>query len=119
MSTSDFSVFRERLIEACKMLETTPDRVAKIIGMGARRVIDIEYVGLKGLDIHRLAQIADRLDVSIDWLLGRTNNPEINDREPPPKKTKRSGSGSKGMLQQTSHPRIGGRTCQTVVEQKR
>ena len=87
--------------------------------MGARRVIDIEYIGLKGLDIHRLAQIADRLDVSIDWLLGRTNNPEINDREPPPKKTKRSGSGSKGMLQQTSHPRIGGRTCQTVVEQKR
>ena len=48
MSTSDFSVFRERLIEACKMLETTPDRVAKIIGMGSRRVIDIEYVGLKG-----------------------------------------------------------------------
>ena len=91
MSTSDFSVFRERLIEACKMLETTPDRVAKIIGMGSRRVVNIEYVGLKGLDIHRLAQIADRLDVSIDWLLGRTNNPEINDREPPPKKTKRSG----------------------------
>ena len=113
MSTSDFSVFRERLIEACKMLETTPDRVAKIIGMGSRRVVNIEYVGLKGLDIHRLARIADRLDVSIDWLLGR----EINDREPPPKKTKRSGS--KGMQQQTSHPRIGGPTCQTVVEQKR
>ena len=34
----------------------------------------------------RLAQIADRLDVSIDWLLGRTDDPEINDQEPPPKK---------------------------------
>jgi transcriptional regulator with XRE-family HTH domain len=83
MSESDFSVFRERLIKACKMRETTPDRVARIIGMAARRVIDIEYAGLKGLDIHRLAQIADKLDVSVDWLLGRTDNSEINDRRPP------------------------------------
>jgi hypothetical protein len=29
---------------------------------GARRVIDLEYSGLKVLDIYRLAQIADRLD---------------------------------------------------------
>jgi hypothetical protein len=89
MSECDFGVFRERIIEACRMRETRPDRVAKIIGMGPRRVIDIEYVGLKGLDIHRLAQIADKLDVSIDWLLGRTDNPEINDHEPPPKKAAR------------------------------
>jgi hypothetical protein len=42
---------------------------------------------LKALDIERLAQLADRLDVSIDWLLDRTD--EINDREPPPKKAAR------------------------------
>jgi hypothetical protein len=36
-------------------------------------VIDLEYSGLKVLDIYRLAQIADRLDVSIDWLLGRSD----------------------------------------------
>ena len=38
-----------------------------------RHAIDLEYLGLKCLDIYRLAQIADRLDVSIDWLLGRTS----------------------------------------------
>ena len=30
-----------------------------------------------------MAQIAaDRLDVSLDWLLGRTDDPKINDQEP-------------------------------------
>ena len=34
-----------------------------------------------------MAQIAaDRLDVSLDWLLGRTDDPKINDQEPPPKR---------------------------------
>jgi hypothetical protein len=27
---------------------------------------------VKALDVYRLAQIADRLDVSVDWLLGRS-----------------------------------------------
>ena len=35
-------------------------------------MIDLEYSGLEVLDIPRLCQIADRLDVSTDWLLGRT-----------------------------------------------
>ncbi len=29
--------------------------------------------GLRALDLHRVCQIADRLDVSVDWLLGRTD----------------------------------------------
>jgi len=29
-------------------------------------------VVVKALDVYRLAQIADRLDVSVDWLLGRS-----------------------------------------------
>lgn len=34
-----------------------------------------------------MAQIAaDRLDVSLDWLLGRTDDPKISDQEPPPKR---------------------------------
>jgi hypothetical protein len=64
----------------------THERLCSSIGLGGRRTIDIHYSGLKALDIERLAQLADKLDVSIDWLLGRTDNPEINDREPPPKK---------------------------------
>src|SRR6202043_1151598 len=103
----------ERLAEACREKNMTHEELCSSVRFGGRQTIDILYSGLKALDIERLAQLADRLDVSIDWLLGRTDNPEINDREPPPKKTKRSGS--KGMQQQTSHPRIGGPTCQTVV----
>ena len=74
---TDFSVFRERLAEACRARNMTSDKLCRSIGLGARRVIDLEYLGLKVLDIHRLAQIADRLDVSIDWLLGRTNVMEL------------------------------------------
>lgn len=32
----------------------------------------------KGLSCFSLARIADYLDVSVDYLLGRTDNPEIN-----------------------------------------
>jgi hypothetical protein len=39
--------------------------------------MDLDYSGLKALDIYRLAQIADRLDVSVDWLLGRSNVMEL------------------------------------------
>ena len=69
----DFSVFRERLAEACHVRSTTPSRVAKVIGMSPRRIIDLEYSGTRALDIDRLGQIADHLDVSIDWLLGRSD----------------------------------------------
>jgi hypothetical protein len=36
MSTSDLNVFHERLPEACKLRGTTPERVARSNGMGAR-----------------------------------------------------------------------------------
>ena len=32
---------------------------------------------LKALDVYRLAEIADRLDVSVDWLLGRSEIMEV------------------------------------------
>jgi hypothetical protein len=51
--------------------------------MGARRTIDIEYSGLRALDIYRLAQIADKLDVSVDWLLGRTTVMEVAEEKEP------------------------------------
>ena len=50
--------------------------------MGPRRTIDIEYSGIRALDINRLAQIADKLDVSIDWVLSLTDEPEIPKRAP-------------------------------------
>jgi hypothetical protein len=41
--------------------------------VGPRRIFDLEHSGARVLDIHRLVQIADQLDVSIDWLLGRSD----------------------------------------------
>ncbi len=41
--------------------------------MSPRRIVDPEYSGTRALDIDRLGQIADHLDVSIDWLLGRSD----------------------------------------------
>jgi len=70
---SNFSLFRERLREACQIRNMTHDKLCSSIGIGGRRVVDLDTQGLRALDIHRLAQIADRLDVSIDWLVGRSD----------------------------------------------
>ena len=72
---TDFGVFRERLAQTCRARNITSDKLCRSIGLGARRVI--EYSGLKVLDIYRLAQIADRLEVIIDWLLGRSDVMEL------------------------------------------
>ena len=55
----------------------TPSQCARSVGLGGRRLIDFEVFGLKALDVYRLAQIADRLDVSIDWLLGRSDTMDV------------------------------------------
>ena len=78
---SDFSVFRERLAHACMIRNITPDRLAASIGLGSRRRVDLALSGLKALDVYRLAQIADRLDVSVDWLLGRSDVMELPQEE--------------------------------------
>lgn len=77
MNKTKFSLFRERFLEACKVRDTTPDKVARSIGLGSRSSIDFEFVGWRSMDIYRLGQLADRLHVSIDWLLGRTSIMEL------------------------------------------
>ena len=73
---TDFHVFRERPAHACLVRNLAHDRLCRSIGLGGRRVIDLEFSGLKALDIERLSQIADRLNVSVDWLLGRSDRME-------------------------------------------
>ncbi len=34
-------------------------------------------MGLKAIDLYRVCQIADQLDVSVDWLLGRSDVMEL------------------------------------------
>ncbi len=47
------------------------------------------FIGIEAIDIHRLAQIADVLEVSLDWLMGRSNvmsvpeMPDFPEPEPP------------------------------------
>jgi transcriptional regulator with XRE-family HTH domain len=77
MACSDPSVFKERLREACEAKGTTVTNVLRSTGVSPRRAIAIEAVGLRELDIHRLLQIADKLDVSVDWLTGRTGRRDI------------------------------------------
>jgi hypothetical protein len=74
---SDFGLFRERLAHACRVRSLTHDQLCASIGLGGRRKVDLAFSGLKVLDIYRLAQIADRLEVSVDWLLGRSDVMEL------------------------------------------
>jgi len=39
--------------------------------------VELHFAGLKALDVYRLAEIADRLDVSVDWLLGRSEAMDV------------------------------------------
>jgi len=70
---TDFGVFRERLAEACSLRGLTHERLCASIGIGGKSAIRLMISGDKALSVDWLTQIADRLEVSIDWLLGRTN----------------------------------------------
>ena len=77
MAGSQPSLFKARLREACEAKGMTLDKLMGSIGIGPKKVIAIEVAGLRELDIHRLLQIADRLDVSLDWLMGRSEQRQI------------------------------------------
>jgi hypothetical protein len=66
----NFALFTPHLKEACKRRNTTVDKIARSIGLAPRRVLEMEMRGLQCLDIYRLSQLAERLDVSMDWLCG-------------------------------------------------
>jgi len=67
---SDFTVFRAHLAEACRKRKLSQDPVCAA-------AVGLHFAGLRALDIYRLAQIADDLDVSVDWLLGRSEKMEL------------------------------------------
>jgi hypothetical protein len=39
--------------------------------------VSLHFAGVRALDIYRLARIADELNVSVDWLLGRSDMMEL------------------------------------------
>jgi len=73
MPHADFSVFSERLAEACRLRGTTETKVCSSIGLGAKRAFHLALAGPHAIDVWRLCQIADALDVSLDWLTGRSD----------------------------------------------
>ncbi|MGA7326064.1 MAG: hypothetical protein WBX25_16660 [Rhodomicrobium sp.] len=96
---TDFSVFRDRLAEACRVRNMSHSALCRGIGLSPRKALEIEYYPLKTLDLYRVSQIADKLEVSIDWLLGRTNVIDVLEMlevpEPePPRKKKAASKGS-------------------------
>jgi hypothetical protein len=70
---ADFSLFRERLAEACRARGRTERDVCQQIGLGSRRAISVALTGPNSIDLWRLCQIAEVLEVSLDWLVGRSN----------------------------------------------
>ena len=75
---TDFAVFRDRFAEACRVRGITQEAVYRSIGLGGRRALDVQSVGvLRALDLYRVCQIADRVNVSLNWLLGRSEVMEI------------------------------------------
>ena len=67
---SNFTVFREHLAEAYRDRKKDPDPLCAA-------AVDLHFAGVRALDVYRLAKIADELDVSVDWLLGRSDMMEL------------------------------------------
>ncbi len=67
---SDFSVLHDHLAEACRLRKMKHDNLCAA-------AVELHFAGLRALDVYRLAQIADRLNVSVDWLLGRSEMMEL------------------------------------------
>ena len=63
---SDFTVFHAHLAEACRDRKKAPDPLCAA-------AVDLHFAGVRALDVYRLAKLADELDVSVDWLLGRSD----------------------------------------------
>ena len=63
---SNFSAFPVHLAKARRLRKVNHDPVCAA-------ALDLHMAGVRALDVYRLAQIADELDVSVDWLLGRSD----------------------------------------------
>jgi hypothetical protein len=74
---TDFSLFQERLQGACRIRDMSVDTLCNSSGLSSYEAGLLNILGIKALDIFELAQIAGTLEVSVDWLLGRTDQMEL------------------------------------------
>ena len=69
-------MFSEKIRQLRKVRHLTQAEVAKEVGLSARGYQDLELGAKPGFD--NLLHIADFYDVSVDWLMGRTDNPHAH-----------------------------------------
>jgi len=67
---SNFTVFRANLAAARRERKTPYDPQSTA-------AVELHFAGIRPLDIYRFAGIADELNVSLDWLLGRSDAMEL------------------------------------------
>lgn len=70
-------MFTERFREIIQSHDITPYRIAKDTGISQGLMAEYNR-GEKIPTVNNLIRIADYLDCSVDYLLGRTDNPEVN-----------------------------------------
>ena len=68
------NIFSVRLRELRKSKGLSQSALGAIIGIKAQAINDIEHGRIK-TTIDRTAALADYFDVSVDYLIGRTDNP--------------------------------------------
>ena len=69
-------MFSEKIRQLRKARHLTQAEVAKEVGLSARGYQDLELGAKPWYDA--LFHIADFYDVSVDWLMGRTDNPHAH-----------------------------------------
>ena len=69
-------MFSEKIRQLRKDRHLTQAEVAKEVGLSARGYQDLELGAKPRYDA--LLHIADFYDVSVDWLMGRTDNPHTH-----------------------------------------
>ena len=70
-------LFALRLKELRKSKNVKQKEMADLLGITSRHYQDIEY-GKINIPTLTLIALANYFDVSIDYLVGRTDNPEVN-----------------------------------------
>ena len=69
-------MFWDRLIDMCTKRNCKPNTIAKSIGLSTATATKWKNGSIPNGEA--LTKIADYLDCSVDYLLGRTDNPEVN-----------------------------------------
>jgi hypothetical protein len=83
---TDYSIFRGRLAEACRARDLKTVELSLSTGLAPRRLAAPRLTGPGALDLYSVCQIADILDVSLDWLTGRSNVMDVMEMPEPPKR---------------------------------